>query len=79
MILPTKHTPETITLLGLGATVLDNLKTPRTINDVWTLIRKKEDSVSYCYFILALDFLYIIGAIEYENGRITRCSNDKSG
>lgn len=75
MILPTKHTPESKSLLGFGAKVLLSLSTPKTFNDLWSNLQNTESTMNYAHFILALDFLFIIGAIDYKKGRIFRCNN----
>jgi hypothetical protein len=75
MILPTKHTPESKTLLGFGAKVLLKLDSPKTFNDLWSVLKDSDSTMNYGHFILALDFLFIVGAIEYKRGRILRCDN----
>jgi len=75
MILPTKHTPESKSLLGFGVKVLSSLNSPKTFNELWLGVRERETSLSYSHFVLALDFLYIIGAVDYKSGRITRCND----
>ncbi|MBE3588217.1 MAG: hypothetical protein IMW93_06640 [Thermoanaerobacteraceae bacterium] len=73
MILPTKHIPLEISLLGAGAIILDQMKRPQTITSLWDRARELPEIGTFERFALALDFLYIIGAIELEEGLLRRC------
>lgn len=74
MILPTKHIRAERALLTVGADILTCLKRPMTVSRVWDEIRKQSDEavnvapISYGWFILALDLLFITKAISFENG-----------
>ncbi len=71
MILPTKRISADKALIGLGARVLRQLRQPQTVSHLWeTVQRDTGATVSYDWFILSLDLLYLIGAIEYHEGRI---------
>ncbi|MCU0286468.1 MAG: hypothetical protein MUF15_08710 [Acidobacteria bacterium] len=72
MILPSKHLPQEKALLTVGAKLLQFLDRPKTISAVWQHVRNSEMPVSYDWFVLALDLLYIIGAIELQNGLLSR-------
>ena len=72
MILPTKFINLEDSLLGLGAVILGLLTYPRTITALWEEIRKSPEAMSFHYFVLALDLLYILGAIEFQEGLIAR-------
>ena len=78
MILPTKHIRPERALIGVGADVLGVLKRPMTMSKLWDVIRcrRSADSASavvdYRWFVLALDLLYTIHAIEFERGVIRR-------
>lgn len=72
MILPTKHIPTRQSLLGLGGTVLDKIRVKQTVTRLWETCRHHPDIKSYHQFILALDFLYAIGALEIIDGEIRR-------
>lgn len=74
MILPTKHVTTGQSLLGVGATVLDALQTPTTLTSLWERVRTSANVGSYRRLILALDLLYLIGAIEFTQGLIRRTS-----
>lgn len=72
MILPNKHLDLPASLLGMGAHVLKCVKTPSTVTAVWEEFDNANDGVPFHRFILALDFLYAIGALAYSNGLLHR-------
>ena len=71
MILPSKHISQKKALLSIGAELLKALSRPKTVSTIWEQIRNI-DSISYDWFILALDLLYTIDAIELREGLIYR-------
>ncbi len=75
MILPTKIIHTKKSLLGIGAIVLQALSCPLTVSSLWDKVKTKKEINSFEFFVLSLDFLYIIGAISYKNGRIFRGKN----
>jgi hypothetical protein len=78
MILPTKGINPERSLLGIGADVLDILKRPMSVSEVWTIYKRRANRgcrgfVSFDWFILALDLLYAIGAVSLSlNGRLVK-------
>lgn len=74
MILPTKHIPQNEALIGVGATVLSHLQGPRTVSDLWERLRSEPNVGTFERFVLAANLLYMIGAIEMENGLIVRAA-----
>ena len=78
MILPTKHIKADRALLGVGGELLSLVHSGKTVSALWDDFRKKRQQypnnaqLSYDWFILALDFLFIIGVIRYERGVIRR-------
>ena len=75
MILPTKHVSLDKSLLGAGAVVLPLLVEPMTTTGVWEQVKNAPEIGGYGRFILTLDFLYAIGAIDMVNGLIVRKAN----
>ena len=71
MILPSKHISQEKALLTVGAELLKHLDHPKTVSAVWEDIRYST-SVSYDWFVLALDILYAIDAIEILDGLLMR-------
>jgi len=72
MILPTKHISLQYSLLGTGAIILRDINSPQTITGLWERVRSKPGVGVYWRFILALDFLFAIGALDFEDGLIVR-------
>jgi hypothetical protein len=72
MILPSKYVNLEGSLLGLGAVILAFLTYPRTITSLWEEVRKSSDPIPFSYFVLALDLLFIMGAIDLNEGLVTR-------
>jgi hypothetical protein len=74
MILPTKHIRTRHSLIALGSLALAELPRPSTVSELRDRLSRVEALRSYDRFLLTLDFLYMIGAIEYANGRLARTS-----
>lgn len=81
MILPSKHLPQDRALLTIGAHVLKYLDRPKTVSAVWEELWRGSErhtellpSLTYDWFVLALDLLFAIGAIELKAGLLTRQS-----
>ena len=74
MILPTKHIRPDRALLTVGGDILACLEEPTTVSRAWDEVRKRHDEavgvvpISYDWFILALDLLYITKAVSFESG-----------
>jgi hypothetical protein len=78
MILPTKHLPPDRALLGIGAEILVQLKEPRSVSELWEAIKEVRcmtttaAPLSFDWFVLALNLLYAISAIDQSNGILRR-------
>jgi hypothetical protein len=72
MILPTKHLGLSRSILGMGAALLENLREPQTVSSLWGAVRSRSEVVTFQRFTLALDFLYLIGAVEWDDGMLRR-------
>ena len=72
MILPTKHISPQQSVLGVGAIVLNKIDSPQTVTGLWERVREVPEVTVYWRFILALDFLFAIGAVEFADGLIVR-------
>lgn len=72
MILPSKYVNLEGSLLGLGAVILAFLSYPRTITSLWDEVRNASEPMPFNYFVLALDLLFILGAIDLDEGLVTR-------
>ena len=77
MILPTKHLRPDRALIGVGAEVLGTLRRPLTMSKLWDEIRSRRSAdttspvIDYRWFVLALDLLYMLGAVKLERGLIS--------
>ena len=80
MILPNKHTPTDRALLGVGGDILTALATPKTVSALWDEIRSREGqdtgaaTIDYKWFVLAVDLLFMLEAVELANGVLHRMS-----
>lgn len=78
MILPTKHIRPDRALLAVGADVLSSLREPMTVSRLWDEIRtaRSDRSVSapinYDWFVLALDLLFIVKAVQFDRGLVQK-------
>lgn len=72
MILPTKHVSTERSLLGLGALLLRALDIPRTVTALWHKVREIPEVGSFDRFVLALDLLYAMGAVDLNEGLIRK-------
>lgn len=74
MILPTKHLPQDRALLSIGAEILGELTEPRSVSELWEAVREARGKnpsaapLSFDWFVLALNLLYAISAIDHNNG-----------
>ena len=72
MILPTKHVSVENSLIGAGSVVLRYLSSPQTPTALWDRVRHSPGVGVYGRFVLALDLLFAIGAIDSKDGLILR-------
>lgn len=80
MILPTKHIKPDRALLAIGAEMLQSLREPMTVSRLWDEVRRARENravsapVNYDWYVLALDLLFLLGAVEFEQGLITKAA-----
>ena len=78
MILPSKHVRPERAIIGVGAELLDMLSEPKTVSRLWDEIRVRRDEnlpgspITYNWFVLSLDFLYMIGAVDFKRGLLMK-------
>ena len=79
MIVPSKHLHQDRALLTVGAQVLKYLNRPKTVSALWEEFCGSTGSaleapprITYEWFVLALDLLYAIGAINLRSGLVIR-------
>lgn len=78
MILPTKHLPQGRSLIGIGGELLGLLDEKKTISALWNEFKRsrldKGETITFDWFILALDLLFMMDAITSEKGLVRRAS-----
>ncbi|WP_341021073.1 ABC-three component system middle component 6 [Brevundimonas diminuta] len=78
MILPTKHIRPDRALLAVGADVLGCLREPMTVSRLWDEIRSARADrtvsapINYDWFILALDLLFMVHAVQFNRGLLQK-------
>ena len=78
MILPTKHIRPDRALLTIGGDLLIYLHEPTTVSRLWDDVCSnrggpgKPAPINYDWFVLALDLLFMIGAVELDRGLIQK-------
>jgi hypothetical protein len=78
MILPTKHLKTDRALISVGADILRLLHRPKTISKLWDEFRKtvvnqtQRSPINYDWFILSIDLLFILGAVSFERGLLSK-------
>ena len=71
-LLPNKHVPTSRSLVGIGGLLLEHLTVSTTISSLWEKVKNKPEVGSFGIFVLSLDYLYSIGAVDFEDGFLSR-------
>ena len=80
MILPTKGLRPEMTLLTIGAEILDQLEQERPLSEVWDRVRAARRKImpsrilSFDWFVLSLSLLYALSVVEFRNGILRRAA-----
>ncbi|MEI2358992.1 ABC-three component system middle component 6 [Priestia megaterium] len=77
MILPNKYITLNNSLLGIGSVILASLNKPSHVSFLWEKITSNKYRISFDKFILALDFLFVLGLINVTNNNIERVINEE--
>ena len=77
MILPTKRITEDRSLLGIGSDIVPLLDEPKTVSRLWKEFQERRrrtasSIVTYDWFVMALDLLFMLDAISMEKGLLRR-------
>ena len=67
-LLPDKHVPTRRSLVGIGALLLDRMESSVTVSSLWEMVKDEPGVGNFRLFVMSIDYLYAIGAIDYENG-----------
>lgn len=75
MLLPTKHISEQHALVSIGAIVISHLiKEDVQIQKLWDSVRKEKNfagtPLSFEWFVLALDFLFMVSIIDVSDDKV---------
>lgn len=79
MILPTKGVTPHRSLVSVGADVLALLTEPKTVSRLWHEMKVANErtlEITFDWFVLALDFLFMTGAIQHSQGRVRRSKDE---
>ncbi|WP_414651741.1 ABC-three component system middle component 6 [Hyphomonas sp. UBA3195] len=73
MILPSKHIDASNALIGVGADIISALEEPKSASVVFYEVQNtRQESglarIHFDWFLLALDFLYTLDAIQFKGG-----------
>jgi hypothetical protein len=77
MILPGKHLRQDRALLSIGGEILVHLDEPRTVSELWERVRQRRAAgavpapLSFDWFVLSLNLLYAVCAVEFSNGIVS--------
>jgi hypothetical protein len=75
MILPTKGIAPRKALISLGGEILELLDETKTVSRLWDDFRKRgeyHEDVTFDWFVLSLDLIFMLGAVELEHSRLRR-------
>jgi len=72
MIMPSKYLREDQALIGIGAALLPLVDNNGNLTALWESAKKIDAIGSFERFILALDFLYLLGLVDLHNNKIVR-------
>lgn len=79
MIIPTKHTNFSESLLGFGSYILTQLESSKSVDSLWNQYQQDYNKKlyyakhSFDNLLLTILFLYSIGAVEEQEGVIKKC------
>ena len=77
MLMPTKHIKIENALIGVGAEILEELIVPKPVSTLFHDIQLRRQYnemaiIHFDWFLLAIDFLFIVGAVRFEFGLIKK-------
>lgn len=72
MIMPSKYLREDEALIGVSAALLPLVEKDGNLTAIWESAKKIDSIGNFERFILALDFLYLLGLVDLHNNKILR-------
>ncbi len=76
MILPDKTIKLKYSFLGAGSRILIELERPQTVSSLWEKVRNFDEIKTFDRYLLILDFLYILGLIDFKEGLLKKVRKD---
>jgi hypothetical protein len=80
VILPTKGIAPRQALITIGGEVLRALNSEsKTVSRLWDEFRERNDistGITFDWFVLSLDLLFLFGAVEFDRGRISSAKRE---
>jgi hypothetical protein len=70
MILPNRHLTPHQSLIGVAARLLERLGHSQSVNQLWEASRSDRVVATFDRFVLALDLLFLVGAVELVGGEL---------
>lgn len=80
MIIPTKHTNFSESLLGFGSYILNKIEKNKSVDELWNeYLNDYKNKIypakhSFDNLLLTLTFLYSLGILEELNGGVIKCN-----
>lgn len=72
MIMPSKYLREDEALIGVSAALLPLVESSDSLTALWESAKKIDAVGTFERFILALDFLYLLGIVDFHNNKVVR-------
>ena len=73
MILPNKHLLSQHSLIGVGGLLLTKIGSGgMTVSRLWESVRDRREVGTYDRFVLALDTLFMLGYLGFEDGLLIK-------
>lgn len=71
-LLPKKHITLEQSLLGFGSQIISLIGNGKTVDNLWLVYSKSKHTFQHTFddMIVALDFLYLVGAICMKDGAV---------
>lgn len=79
-LLPSKHIPLDLTVVGLGAFFIQSIsRKPKEVENLWSIYRRSYNAgsiranINFDQYLDIITFLYSIGAIELSENKLQIC------
>lgn len=72
MIMPSKYLREDEVLVGVGGILLQCIEGHSNLSSLWEDVKNNHAVATFERFVLALDFLFLLGLIDIQDNKIKR-------